>query len=154
MAQDVDVELLNTILSEIFTTMLGLSISSTETVPEISFLGRACLCSISITGTWNGNVIVQCSDELARELGAGMFGMEKDAIEKAEVRDAMGEITNMIGGNLKKNLPGPSSLSLPNVMFGSDVSWKVPGPANIQIFKAIICEKILAVTVVKRAING
>jgi chemotaxis protein CheX len=154
MLQDVDVELLNAVLSDIFTTMLGFSISSAETVPEITFLGRACLCSISITGTWNGNVIVQCSEELAREMGAGMFGMEVDAISKAEVRDAMGEVTNMVGGNLKKNLPGPSSLSLPNVMFGSDVSWKVPGPANIRIFKSIICEKVFAVTVVKRTING
>jgi chemotaxis protein CheX len=37
-----------------------------------------------------------------------------------EIRDALGELTNVIGGNVKALFPGPSALSLPTVAVGSD----------------------------------
>jgi chemotaxis protein CheX len=37
-----------------------------------------------------------------------------------EVRDALGELTNVIGGNVKALFPGPSRISLPTVAVGSD----------------------------------
>ena len=144
-------EMLYPIVQDVFTNMFGIPVESKGTVPEVRIEGRACLCSISITGAWNGNVLVQCTDELAREIGTVMFGSDADTISKPEVRDAMGEITNMVGGNLKRVLPSPSSLSLPSVMFGSDISWKVPGPANIRIFCILVSGKLLVVTIVKRA---
>ena len=38
---------------------------------------------------------------------------------EADIADALGEIANVIGGNLKSTLPGPSLLSLPVVTTGS-----------------------------------
>ena len=146
-------EMLHPILEDIFSTMFGMPMEAKGQVSEVHIDGRACLCSISITGTWNGIVLVQCSDALAKEIGTVMFSSDAETISKAEIKDAMGEITNMVGGNLKRILPGPSVLSLPNVMFGSDLSWKVPGPADICIFCVLISGMLLIVTIVRRTQN-
>jgi chemotaxis protein CheX len=45
-----------------------------------------------------------------------MFDLEPEAVTLDETRDALGELTNMMGGNLKALLPGPSRLSLPTVV--------------------------------------
>ena len=44
-----------------------------------------------------------------------------------EVRDALGELTNMLAGNLKALLPEPSAISLPAVALGSDYEFGVMG---------------------------
>ncbi|QCC78154.1 chemotaxis protein CheX [Nocardioides daphniae] len=49
-----------------------------------------------------------------------MLGMDPDADEpsEADVVDAVGELVNMVGGNVKSLVPGPSQLSLPLVATG------------------------------------
>jgi chemotaxis protein CheX len=44
-----------------------------------------------------------------------MFAMSEDELSEEEIRDAVGEIVNMVGGNLKGIVEGESSLSLPCV---------------------------------------
>ncbi|MFO0569037.1 MAG: chemotaxis protein CheX [Polyangiaceae bacterium] len=70
---------------------------------------------VTVSGAWEGAVTVGCSAELAKQVTAAMFELAPDAASIAEVADAMGEIANMIGGNIKALLPGPSLLSLPAV---------------------------------------
>jgi chemotaxis protein CheX len=52
-----------------------------------------------------------------------MLGREPQG--EAELVDAIGEIANMTGGNVKALLPGPSVLSLPEVAAGTAAA--VPG---------------------------
>ena len=54
-----------------------------------------------------------------------MFGLEPAAAGLEEVRDALGELTNMLGGNLKALLPGPCFLGLPTVVSGHDYAVRV-----------------------------
>jgi chemotaxis protein CheX len=58
-----------------------------------------------------------------------MFELAADEISPSEISDALGEIANMMGGNVKALLPGPATLSLPSVTEGSDYSITVPGAA-------------------------
>jgi chemotaxis protein CheX len=44
-----------------------------------------------------------------------------------DVRDTMGELANMLGGNLKSVLPRGVVLSMPSVVEGSDYSLRVCG---------------------------
>jgi chemotaxis protein CheX len=44
--------------------------------------------------------------------------MSEDELAEADVADAVGELANMIGGNIKSLLPGPSALTLPLVRLG------------------------------------
>ncbi len=71
--------------------------------------------SVSIHGESEALVTVDCSDCLARRLGAAMFETDEDELSQEEVEDALGEIANIIGGNIKAMLPGPSTLGLPEI---------------------------------------
>jgi chemotaxis protein CheX len=71
--------------------------------------------SVTITGTSNGIVTVDCSETLARRLAAAMFDAEPGALSEEDVLDSLGEVANIIGGNIKALLPGPSRLGLPKI---------------------------------------
>jgi len=85
------------------------------------------LASVQITGTWQGAIVVTCSRALADAVTAAMFGMDVGEAGQAELEDAMGEIANMIGGNIKNRMPVPSSLSLPTVAVGARLTARFPG---------------------------
>jgi len=71
--------------------------------------------SVDISGSWNGTFYLSFSMTAARQAAAAMFNTEVDNLTEADVRDAVGELINVIGGNLKSLLPTPTLLSLPTV---------------------------------------
>lgn len=75
--------------------------------------------SVQIAGGWNGAVIVSMTAPLARAVTANMFGEDPDGLGPLEIADAVGEVANQVGGNVKALLPGPSDLSMPAVVEGS-----------------------------------
>ena len=81
---------------------------------------------IHISAGWEGSLLVQAPEPVARELAAAMFGIEADDLGDEELVDALGEVTNMIGGNVKA-LVGGNVLSLPSVTRGRDFHVAVPG---------------------------
>lgn len=82
---------------------------------------------VTVSGGWQGVVTVELDDAAARRLTALMLAIpDGTEVGDADVADAVGELVNMIGGNLKSLMPGPSVLSLPSVaagraVFASDV---------------------------------
>ena len=94
--------------------------------------------SVGITGAWRGTVVMQCSPALVRHVAGIMFGLAPDTTTLAHVQDAMGEITNMIGGNLKALLPEPCQLSFPQVLAGTE---HTAAPAGQRVARgAFACE--------------
>lgn len=85
-----------------------------------------CGC-IHVAGAWNGMIKVSMSEGLTRRAAAAMFDAPGQTLSQADMTDALGEITNMAGGNVKALLPGPSQLSLPSVVIGADFSVISPG---------------------------
>ncbi len=81
---------------------------------------------VQITGTWEGSVAIHCPDELARQWAAIMFGLDETSAQKEEIQDALGELTNMTGGNIKSLLPEPCFLSIPAVAY-TDSAMRFPG---------------------------
>lgn len=75
----------------------------------------AVIAHVSISGPWNGAVLIGCEPAAARAIAAAMFATEADEVVDDEVGDAFGEMANIIGGNVKALLPEPSVLSLPSV---------------------------------------
>lgn len=80
------------------------------------------LASISISGSWNGWFHLATSHECANEIAAVMFQMDVAEIGIEESVDALGELANIVGGNIKSMLPAPSLLSLPAVEVDRQVS--------------------------------
>jgi chemotaxis protein CheX len=104
---------------------------------------------VHIDGAWNGAALVECELPLARRLTAALFAREPADLALDEVRDALGEITNMVGGNLKALLPSPSRLSLPTVVEGADYAVTVPGTAPAAVASFRVGEQIVVVRVLE-----
>lgn len=81
---------------------------------------------VRIEGAWHGAVLLRCAMPLATMLTASMFGSDGDVSEE-EVDDALGELANITGGNVKALLPEPCRLSLPAVSSGPEGELGLPG---------------------------
>ncbi|MBI4396257.1 MAG: chemotaxis protein CheX [Elusimicrobia bacterium] len=71
------------------------------------------IACIHITGAWEGSVVLECPLVLAQQMAARLFDTEPQSVPSVNVQDLLQELVNMIGGQVKTLLPGPSWLSLP-----------------------------------------
>jgi chemotaxis protein CheX len=76
------------------------------------------VATTDISGEWNGSVCLSCSRTAARHATSAMFGLPDEELTAADILDAVGELINVVGGNIKSLVPGPSVLSLPSVCEG------------------------------------
>lgn len=108
---------------------------------------------VHIDGAWQGAVVVQCQMGLATALSQAMF-QDSGTPSFADVCDALGEVTNMLAGNLKALLPEPSVLSLPAVARGSDYEFAVPG-TTVAATVPLVCDgQPLVVRLLERTEGG
>jgi hypothetical protein len=71
---------------------------------------------VQMTGPWTGTVVLTTGAQTAAELTRALLGeTAPELLEHEDVADAFGEIANVVGGNVKAALPGPSVLGLPEV---------------------------------------
>ena len=71
---------------------------------------------VDVVGPWTGSVVLTTGRQTAAELTRALLGDDApEPLEHEDVADAFGEIANVVGGNVKAALPGPSALSLPEV---------------------------------------
>jgi chemotaxis protein CheX len=102
---------------------------------------------VAVTGGWRGWVLLACPTRLARTAAAAMFERPAETLTDDEVADALGELTNMIGGNVKSLLPGPSRLSMPAVTVGASATGPPPGAVLVNTV-SLACDGLpLAVSV-------
>jgi chemotaxis protein CheX len=88
--------------------------------------GDVAVGRVALTGDWQGCVLLRCPTRLARTAASAMFDLPAERLTDDEVADALGELTNMIGGNLKSLLPGSSHLSMPAVTVGASSAVRMP----------------------------
>jgi chemotaxis protein CheX len=74
--------------------------------------------SVSVTGAWDGQVVVTFSEVAAQRATAALLAFEGEEVSAADVTDAVGELVNIIGGSVKSLMPQPTVLSLPSVRSG------------------------------------
>ena len=84
------------------------------------------VASVSITGGWSGHVVVSCSDTAARRAAAAFLMTTADEVSGDDVTDVLGELANIVGGNVKSMLPASSFVSLPQVVDGSESAVRWP----------------------------
>jgi CheY-specific phosphatase CheX len=108
---------------------------------------------VQITGAWEGAVGLQCAEPLARQAAMKMFAVPAPAVTPADLRDALGELGNMMGGNFKALLPEPCVLSLPMVIEGRDFRLSLPGTAQVLQAAFRSGEQPFCVTVLQRVGN-
>ena len=94
---------------------------------------------VTVTGEWQGDVLLACPAQLARMAASAMFDLPAAQLDAEQVADALGELTNMIGGNLKSLIPGPGRLSMPTVTVAASSTVHVPGAALLSTV-SLACE--------------
>jgi hypothetical protein len=77
---------------------------------------------VDIVGPWTGSVVLTTGRRTAVDLCRAVLGdAAPPLLDQDDVADAFGELANVVGGNVKAALPGPSALSLPEVGAGPAV---------------------------------
>jgi chemotaxis protein CheX len=115
------------IARHVWSSLLGMTLHPFETTESQPGDVHSTTAAVHISGSRNVSVILSCPTTLAGRAAAAMFEMGEDELEDGEVADAVGELVNIIGGNIKCLLPEPSQLSLPTVLQGGAQVVTVPG---------------------------
>jgi chemotaxis protein CheX len=88
--------------------------------------------SVSITGSWTGHVVYACSTTAAQHAAAAFLAMEVDEVSSEDLSDVLGELANIMGGNVKAMLPPGCFLSLPQVMLAPESTTRYPNAERIS----------------------
>src|SRR3954466_10145148 len=71
---------------------------------------------VDIVGPWTGSVVLTCAPATATALTESvLMTRPPTVVDDEDVADALGELANVLGGNIKSVLPGESTLGLPQV---------------------------------------
>jgi len=106
-------------MGEVFGTMIGVSCSRTESAAPME--GQTIAALIGLAGAMTGTLVLQSESAAAMHLSDLMTGFTTTEVD-ATVRDAMGEMANMVAGAWKGYDPALSSsclLSTPTVVVGN-----------------------------------
>jgi len=140
------------IVESVFGSMMNLEVTECGTPWFPS--GDRLTSAVHLAGDWNGAVLLECDREQAcRFTGRFLSADPPDTVDDV-VRDLLGELANMIGGNLKCVLTRGIRLSMPAVVDGSDYSLRVCG-AEVSERLAFQCaEGLFWITVLTTRSEG
>lgn len=74
--------------------------------------------AITVSGGWDAQITVNLTDGAAQAVTATMLMCPAEDCSDEDLRDALGELVNMVGGNVKSLMAGSAVLSLPLVGHG------------------------------------
>jgi chemotaxis protein CheX len=112
--------LIQTAAQEVFQLMVGPKTSLPAKLPQIA--ARNVSAMVGMAGALSAVCKVRCSETCALSIARKMLG-EVDSRDLAVACDAVGEICNMVAGNLKAKIPtlvDRCFLSIPTVVTGDD----------------------------------
>lgn len=118
-------ELAAHLVHDVFSTMLG---SETWPAPDADAeTSYPVLGAVFFAGAWKGAVQVEFEAELAYRITSHLMSVPVPASVDSDVVDAIGEVVNMIAGNLNSTVPGGAVMSMPFVVTGSQLAVAVVG---------------------------
>ena len=134
--QETEKELLSKALDEVFGTMMHLEVTHCDSCDDDDIIHKEHLtATIGFAGGWNGFVSIACSITTARLITQLLLGTSGDEIPCDEIRDAVGEVVNMVGGRYKslfsEHLNSGAEvfkMSIPSVVQGKE--YNIFAPAN------------------------
>jgi chemotaxis protein CheX len=137
MLDKVNAEMLARTVESVFITMMNLEVVPGERAwaPSHDQLTSA----VHLSGIWNGAVLLECNCEQACQFAARFLSMDPPEVVNDDVRDVLGELANMIGGNMKSAMATGLCLSMPSVTDGNDYGVRVCG-SKIQDRLAFDCD--------------
>jgi chemotaxis protein CheX len=71
---------------------------------------------VEVVGPWTGAVVLTCGRSTAEQLSRELLKEHAPSVlDDEDIEDGLGELANVVGGNVKAVLPGPSVLGLPEI---------------------------------------
>jgi chemotaxis protein CheX len=116
------IEHLDKDVREIFSTMVGVEVSPSQTTLTVTKFKDCVSAMVGFAGSFSGMVSINTPQKLAMAFTSQMLGMDIAEFDD-DVRDALGEIANMIGGSFKHHLVKDGHevrLSTPSVISGEE----------------------------------
>lgn len=124
------------IVEAVFLAMMDLEVATTG-APWAAAKDRVA-SAICLSGEWNGTILLECSVRQACGFTGRFVSMEPPEELDDLVRDCLGELANMIGGNLKCVLRSGINLCMPFVIDGGDYRLRA-GAQEIEQRLAFEC---------------
>ncbi|RPH41520.1 MAG: chemotaxis protein CheX [Desulfobulbaceae bacterium] len=124
---------------EIFSSMVMMEVTALdESVTEGSVHTQSITGLIGLAGTYKGVLAIHMPNEVAMAVTSSFLGMDVEEIN-ADVEDAIGELANMLGGNVKTILSESGrdiNLSLPSTISGKEYNFQL---ASEAAERTVIC---------------
>ena len=138
---EIEAEVVTSIVDQVWESLLGSG--APEWHPDLPTDPAGLAAEVALRGDWNGSVRVSCDPTTADRLARTMLAVGPDhPLPEDDVHDALGEVANVVGGNVKGALGGDTSLGLPVVAVRTDgrtpvtrraVAWH-GAPVVVEVF--------------------
>jgi CheY-specific phosphatase CheX len=124
----VNTKILQYVASDVLSGMLGIEFKTdANTNPALSELSA----EVNVTGDWNAQIVVSTTNTGATQIAHCFFGNSAETLTREDLSDALGEVANMIGGNIKGLCWGETVLSIPKVFYHEPVKAVVRSQADV-----------------------
>ena len=114
---------------ELFDTMLSLDVDLCDREPFNGLEDFRVMGAVDFAGGVHGSIQFQVSKTFARMMTAGMLGKDLEEVQDIDtVKDVIGEMTNILGGNLKAAFCDTGldcKISTPSLTVGQDFNIEI-----------------------------
>jgi chemotaxis protein CheX len=131
--ESVSAEEIYQVTRQVWVPMLSFDLKLNGSSPKGPSSEHSYACTISLNGDWKGGVVLLFQDKLAKAAAQHIFGIDDDEVAGEDIRDAVGELTNQVGGLVKSKLAPQSLLSLPTIAEGMNLMVDIPNCKQIGI---------------------
>ena len=125
-----DPKSLDASVEEVFQLMLGVSCQRESAAQPLATEGESVTAVVGFGGMLSGACVFRSQGDVAMKIAAHMTGMEFTSVDDT-VKDAIGEVCNMLAGAWKGKVPELAAhcgLSVPAVITGRDYNLHVQAP--------------------------
>jgi chemotaxis protein CheX len=150
-------DLLANATSHVFDTMLSMHIEAVQEESDMVKDSCQIVGSVGFAGEVAGCMNIHVGGTFARQITAAMLGEDPEDVGEIDVFDVVGELSNMIGGDVKSRLCDagmPCILSIPTTTSGSDFTIESQGWIRHEFLAFRTNEHIALVEVYVRQNNS
>lgn len=108
----------------VFSTMLSMDVEKSNADGSADIEGDKITGCVGFAGEASGVVCIEMKADFARFITGAMLGEDPSEVQVPdEINDVIGELCNMVGGNLKSRFCDsglPCVLTIPSITHGSD----------------------------------
>jgi flagellar motor switch protein FliN len=136
---------------ETFETMLSMNLAKVGMVTDPGLNEKRLVSCVHFAGEVVGTLSMHVSKDFARLIATTMLGIDDDALDEEEIKDVLGEVANIVCGNLRSDFQDNDLacvISTPSITRGSDfkIEQSKMGDLHKWIFRYKKQEIIIEVT--------